>query len=76
MSEVREELSLEKRSLEETFAEIETIIEQMEQPEVSLDDSFSLYQRGIGQLKICNELLDEVEKKMQVLTADGSLEDM
>lgn len=76
MSEVREELSLEKRSLEETFAEIETIIEQMEQPEVTLDESFLLYQRGVGQLKVCNELLDEVEKKMQVLTADGSLEDM
>lgn len=63
-------------SLEETFAEIEAIIEQMEQPEVSLDDSFLLYQKGIGKLKVCNELLDEVEKKMQVLAADGSLEDM
>lgn len=64
------------RSLEETFAEIESIIEQMEQPDVSLDESFKLYQRGVGNLKVCNELLDEVEKKMQVLTADGSLEDM
>lgn len=63
-------------SLEETFAEIEAIIEQMEQPEVSLDDSFMLYQKGVGKLKTCNELLDEVEKKMQVLAADGSLEDM
>lgn len=63
-------------SLEETFAEIEAIIEQMEQPEVSLDDSFLLYQKGVGKLKVCNELLDEVEKKMQVLAADGSLEDM
>ena len=73
MSEVKDE---KKRSLEETFAEIESIIQQMEQPEVSLDESFNLYQRGIGQLKVCNELLDEVEKKMQVLTADGRLEDM
>ena len=65
-----------KRSLEETFAEIETIIEQMERPEVSLDESFQLYQRGVGELKACNELLDEVEKKMHVLAADGSLEEM
>lgn len=72
MSEVREE----KRSLEETFAEIEAIIAQMEQPEVSLDDSFLLYQRGIGELKNCNALLDEVEKKMQILSADGGLEEM
>lgn len=73
MSEVKDE---NKRSLEETFAEIESIIEQMEQSDVSLDESFKLYQRGVGNLKVCNELLDEVEKKMQVLTADGSLEDM
>lgn len=65
-----------KRSLEEIFVEIESIIEQMEQPDVSLDESFKLYQCGVGKLKVCNELLDEVEKKMQVLTVDGSLEDM
>ena len=73
MSEGKEE---KKRSLEETFAGIETIIEQMERPEVSLDESFQLYQRGVGELKACNEMLDEVEKKMQVLAADGSLEEM
>ncbi len=73
MSEVKDE---NKRSLEETFAEIEAVIEQMEQPDVSLDESFKLYQRGVEGLKACNGLLDEVEKKMQVLTMDGSLEDM
>lgn len=73
MSEVKDE---NKRSLEETFAEIEAVIEQMEQPDVSLDESFKLYQRGVEGLKVCNGLLDEVEKKMQVLTTDGSLEDM
>lgn len=65
-----------KNSLEETFLEIESVIGQMEQPGVSLDESFLLYQRGMKELKTCNELLDEVEKKMQVLTADGSLEEM
>lgn len=65
-----------KQTLEETFAEIEDIIEQMEQPDVSLDESFRLYQKGVEGLKSCNELLDEVEKKMQILTADGSLEEM
>ncbi len=61
-----------KMSLEETFAEIENVITQMEQPEVSLDESFRLYQQGVAQLKVCNELLDEVEKKIQVIAADGS----
>lgn len=63
-------------TLEETFSQIESIIDQMEQPEVSLDASFQLYQQGLEQLKNCNQLLDEVEKKMQILNADGSLTEM
>lgn len=62
-------------SLEETFEQIETIIKQLESPEVTLDDSFRLYQAGVEKLKMCNLLLDTVEKKMQVMQADGSLAD-
>lgn len=58
-------------SIEESFAQIEEIIAKMEQQDVSLDDSFSLYQQGILQLKNCNALLDEVEKKMQILNEQG-----
>lgn len=63
-------------TLEENFAQIQEIIEKMEQQETSLDESFLLYQQGIGKLKNCNQLLDAVEKKMQVLNADGTLGEM
>ena len=62
-------------SLEDTFAEIEAIIAKMEQPDVTLDESFSLYKNGVESLKTCNELLDAVEKKMQVIEPDGTLGD-
>lgn len=62
-------------SLEDTFAEIEAIIAKMEQPDVTLDESFSLYKNGVECLKTCNELLDAVEKKMQVIEPDGTLGD-
>lgn len=62
-------------SLEDTFAEIEAIIAKMEQPDVTLDESFSLYKNGVKRLKTCNELLDAVEKKMQVIEPDGTLGD-
>ncbi len=65
----------ETKSLEETFQGIEEIIEKMEQPDVSLEDSFALYQQGVQELKSCNEILDQVEKKMQVLNVNGTLED-
>ncbi len=70
-----EEQTKQNVSLEETFEQIETIIKQLERPEVTLDDSFRLYQAGVEKLKMCNLLLDTVEKKMQVMQADGSLAD-
>lgn len=54
-------------SLEEEFAQIEAIIDKMENQDVPLDESFLLYQQGVEKLRKCNVLLDEVEKKMQVL---------
>lgn len=72
MSEKKEETG---RSLEETFMELDALIAQMEQPGQSLDESFRLYQQGTEKLKLCNQMLDEVEKKMQVLAADGTLEE-
>ncbi len=62
-------------TLEEQFAQIEELIEKMESPKVTLDESFALYQQGVLQLKQCNTLLDEVEKKMLVLNAEGGLEE-
>ena len=70
-----EEQTNQNVSLEETFEQIETIIKQLESPEVTLDDSFRMYQAGVEKLKMCNLLLDTVEKKMQVMQADGSLAD-
>ena len=76
-----EEQTKQNVSLEETFDDdvesiiIETIIKQLESPEVTLDDSFRLYQAGVEKLKTCNLLLDTVEKKMQVMQTDGSLAD-
>lgn len=65
-----------KPTLEEAFTRIEAILTQMEQPEISLEESFSLYQQGVWQLKNCGTILDEVEKKMQILGEDGEIEEM
>ena len=60
-------------TLEKAFEELEAIIEKMNDREVSLDDSFSLYAEGTKLLKYCNEQLDMVEKKMLVLGEEGEL---
>lgn len=63
-------------TLEESFSEIEAIIGQLEGGEITLDESFRLYQKGVEQLKHCNQLLDTVEKKLQILNENGDLQDM
>ena len=64
-----------KPSLEETFAEIETIIEKLESGELDLDESFAFYEAGMKKLKHCNEEIDRVEKKMLCLNEQGELEE-
>ena len=59
-------------TLEGTLSEIENIIEQLQQRDISLEDSFALYQKGIEKLKVCNEKIDAVEKKLLILNNDGN----
>ena len=61
--------------LEELFAEIEEILKKMEDKEVSLEDYFFLYEEGMKKLKLCNEKIDQVEKKMLIISEQGSLEE-
>ncbi len=63
-----------EQTLEEIFLELESIIEKMQQREVSLEDSFQLYEQGIQKLKQCNEKIDYVEKQMLLLNGQGELE--
>ena len=61
------------QTLEELFEGLETVIGTMEQPEVSLEESFQLYHRGMELLKSCNSRLDKIEKKMLVLDDEGEM---
>lgn len=62
-----------EKSLEDVMGEIEGIIQQIQQKDISLEDSFSLYQQGVEKLKQCNEKIDAVEKKLLILNEDGQL---
>ncbi len=61
--------------LEERFAAIESILDQMEDEHVTLDESFELYKKGIEQMKAANQELDRIEKAMLVMNESGELEE-
>lgn len=60
-----------EQSLEAVFGELDEIVNQLEGQEVSLETSFQLYQKGMDLLRICNEKIDAVEKKMLMLDENG-----
>ena len=61
--------------LEERFTTIESILEQMDNENVTLDRSFELYKEGLEQIKAANHSLDTIEKAMLVLNEQGELEE-
>lgn len=58
-------------SLEEAFERLEQTIGDMENPQMSLADSFAAYKAGMELVKYCNEQIDRIEKEVQVLSAEG-----
>lgn len=61
--------------LEERFEAIENVLDQMESPDVTLEESFALYKKGLEELGAANAMLDEMESAMLVMTEDGTLEE-
>ncbi len=58
-------------NLEEAFLALDEIVMRLEQEDISLEESFAEYQKGMELLKKCNEAIDQVEKKVLVLNEKG-----
>lgn len=60
-------------SFEQAFAELETIVAQMESGQMSLEASIAAYQRGNALLQSCQKALADVEQQVQILNASNRL---
>ena len=61
-----------EKSLEFSLEELNRIIARLEQEDLSLEDSFGLYNEGMKLLKKCNDSIDKVEKKLIILSERDS----
>ena len=52
----------EKKTFEESVMELEKIVAELESGDVTLDESLSLFERGIKLSKSCQKMLDAAEK--------------
>lgn len=62
-------------NLEDNFAEIEALLEELERDDISIEDAFDKYSQGIELLKQCDRCIDKVEKKVLKLMEDGKTEE-
>ena len=60
-------------TIEESIKELDLIVQRLENREISLEDSFVMYQKGMELLRQCSGKIDTVEKKMLKINEDGGL---
>lgn len=52
---------------EKALAELEQLVEQMEQGDLSLEESLKQFERGIALTRACQQALQTAEQKVQIL---------
>ena len=57
--------------MEEAFEELNELLTKMDSDQISLEDSFKLYQEGVQLVRYCNEKIDKVEKQIMILNEMG-----
>lgn len=59
---------IKEKSFEEAIEELEKIVKDLENGELSLDESISKFQKGIEISSYCNNIIEEAEKKIVLIT--------
>jgi exodeoxyribonuclease VII small subunit len=58
------------KKFETALEDLEQVVEQLDSGELSLEDSLEAFEKGVGLVKFCNDKLNEVEKKVELLVKD------
>lgn len=54
-------------SFEESLAELEQLVSQLEQGDISLEESLKAFERGVNLTRSCQAALQEAEQKVNIL---------
>ncbi len=66
-----EELSI--KDFEAAIAELETIVKKLEDGDLTLESSLTLYERGVQLSRFCHTRLEDVERRIEILNERGEL---
>ena len=62
-------------TIEESFARLEGMVKALDSDEITLEESFKLYEEGMKLIKDVSGRIDLVEKKIKILESQGETED-
>ncbi len=62
----------EKLDFENALEQLETIVHALEEGEGGLNETLARYERGVGLLRRCYQLLEKAERKIELLSAVDS----
>ena len=60
-----------EKTFESSLAELEKIVEQLENGDLPLEESLKLFENGVKLSRECRERLTDAERRIEVLMKDG-----
>jgi len=68
-------MSDKKINIEKLLDELENIVKKMEDDNLNLEQSLESYEKGIGLVKQAQSTLNEIEKKVKILSKKDGFKD-
>ena len=63
------------KDFESAISELETLVNTLEEGDLSLDKSLELFERGVQLSRFCHQRLEEAERRIEVRNEQGELSD-
>ena len=64
-------MSVKQQTFESSLSSLEKIVRQLEQGDLSLEESLKLFEEGVKLSRECQERLNQAERRIEVLLKDG-----
>jgi len=62
--------SAKESSFESSLHKLETLVEQLESGEITLDETLKKFEEGMKLVEVCHARLNDAEKKLKILVKD------
>jgi exodeoxyribonuclease VII small subunit len=61
------------QDFETAIAELESIVSKLEQGDLALEQSLTLFERGVQLSRFCHARLEDAERRIEILTERGEV---